>query len=371
MVGLGRFGHLPFDELFLEHLAQEGDAGQMLTESIVEILADPAIFLIADLEHRFLQAPSFRFVAAGGDDVFRRPVRVRDDGAGPGDPPVGTGPRHPCRFAVHAGAPARRRIQRRPESLALVRRDEQIPEKRAFHVFGATPGGELTGAIEADDAAGAVEHDDQRAHGVEDRREQVALFLKRRFRQLQVRDVERDALDEPGSPVATPHDLGFALEPDDVAVPRDHAVDRSEGVPRQEHGGGILAPALFLVRMDLVVPADRIFQPLLLRESQRRFDLRADIRFADAAIQIRHEHDRRHLLEERAVSRLEDRGVIRQFLVGRRGARRRVETRQQAQRVLRLAEIQMTRRDHRRVRHCGSLFMDAIVKRRSAWIARP
>ena len=46
-----------------------------------------------------------------------------------------------------------------------------------------------------------------------------------------------------------------------------------------------------VVRMNLLIPAHWIFQPFALRKSHHRFNLRADVGFADAAIQIRHEYD--------------------------------------------------------------------------------
>ena len=61
--------------------------------------------------------------------------------------------------------------------------------------------------------------------------------------------------------------------------------------------------------MDALIPADRIFEPLLLREAQRGFDLRADVGFADAFVQIRHEHDGGNLLDERAVAGIDVRPV--------------------------------------------------------------
>ena len=45
---------------------------------------------------------------------------------------------------------------------------------------------------------------------------------------------------------------------------RDHAVRRSERLARQEHLGGLDAPARLILRVDLVVPADRILQPFRL-----------------------------------------------------------------------------------------------------------
>ena len=65
--------------------------------------------------------------------------------------------------------------------------------------------------------------------------------------------------------------------------------------------GGFHAPALLVVGMDVLVPAHRIFQPLFPREAQRRFDLRADVRLADTAVEIGHEDDGGNLLEQRAV----------------------------------------------------------------------
>src|SRR5271165_2021903 len=53
--------------------------------------------------------------------------------------------------------------------------------------------------------------------------------------------------------------------------------------------------------MNLLVPEHRILEPFRLRESQRGFDLRADIGFADAAIEIGHEYDGGKLLHQGPV----------------------------------------------------------------------
>src|SRR5579872_1632174 len=57
--------------------------------------------------------------------------------------------------------------------------------------------------------------------------------------------------------------------------------------------------------MDLLIPANGIFQPFLLGESERRFNLRAHVGFADPLVEICHEHDRRNLIEQHAIPRFE------------------------------------------------------------------
>lgn len=56
--------------------------------------------------------------------------------------------------------------------------------------------------------------------------------------------------------------------------------------------------------MNLSIPENRILQPFPLRETERGFDLRAHVRFADALIQICHEDHRRNLIQQDLVSRL-------------------------------------------------------------------
>ena len=53
--------------------------------------------------------------------------------------------------------------------------------------------------------------------------------------------------------------------------------------------------------MNLLIPAHRIFEPLALRKTQRRFNLRAHVRFADSLIQVGHEDDGGNLLNQSAV----------------------------------------------------------------------
>jgi hypothetical protein len=78
--------------------------------------------------------------------------------------------------------------------------------------------------------------------------------------------------------------------------------DRS-GLPDRNISGGFHAPALFVIGMNLLIPADGIFQPFLLRKAQRRFNLGAHIRFAYALVQVSHEDHSGYLLDDGAITR--------------------------------------------------------------------
>ena len=121
------------------------------------------------------------------------------------------------------------------------------------------------------------------------------------FRLLKVRDVERHPLDEPRSAVRAEDHLRFATEPDHPAVACDYPVGRAQRLAREKHLRSFHAPAGFVVGMDLLIPHHRILKPFRLREPQCRLNLRAYVRLADTTVQVRHEHDRRKLLEQRPV----------------------------------------------------------------------
>ena len=189
----------------------------------------------------------------------------------------------------------------------FLRDHEQVPHEVAPGFFDRIAGHLLASAIEAHDPAFAVEHDDQRADGVEDRRDDVALFLQRLLHLLEFRDVEADAVNEPGLAVVAPHQPGFAMKPDHAPVARHHPIRRPQRLAGKKHLRGFDAPAVLIVGMDLLVPANRILQPFFLRKSERRFDLRTHIGFADSLIQVRHEHHGGNLIEQDPVARLQSR----------------------------------------------------------------
>src|ERR1700733_13420771 len=84
---------------------------------------------------------------------------------------------------------------------------------------------------------------------------------------------------------------------------------RSQRLAGEKHSCCLEAPALFVVRMDVLVPANGVLQPLLPRVSQRCLDLRTDICLTDATIQIDHKDYSGNLFQKRAILGLQVRGV--------------------------------------------------------------
>ena len=118
-------------------------------------------------------------------------------------------------------------------------------------------GGQFAGPVESDDASIRVEDDDQRSDSVEDGGDYVALLLQRFPRVLQIGDIKSNAVDEPGFAVRAAHHLGVAVEPDHPSIARDHTIGRSQRLAGKKHAGCLKAPALFVVGMNVLVPADR------------------------------------------------------------------------------------------------------------------
>ena len=53
----------------LEHLAEKCHARQMLTEPVVQVLSDPPLLALADVENRGLERAPIRDVEASGNHV--------------------------------------------------------------------------------------------------------------------------------------------------------------------------------------------------------------------------------------------------------------------------------------------------------------
>jgi hypothetical protein len=63
-------------------------------------------------------------------------------------------------------------------------------------------------------------------------------------------------------------------------------------------------PQLAVVRMKLRVPEERVFQPLFLRKSEQRLDVRADVNFVVTFAEDGHERNGGNLFDEGAVAEL-------------------------------------------------------------------
>src|SRR5262249_32254010 len=104
--------------------------------------------------------------------------------------------------------------------------------------------------------------------------------------------------------VVPAHNLGEPLYPDHVAVLGHEPVLRPEGFAFGTGRGKLRVPAVAVVRVQLAVPQDRIFQPLLLREAKHLLDLRADIELRYAFVERGHKGTRWDVLHQGPELRL-------------------------------------------------------------------
>src|SRR5215470_6170360 len=104
-------------------------------------------------------------------------------------------------------------------------------------------------------------------------------------------------MDEPGAAIWSANHLGFALKPDHATVSRNYSIGGAQRLTRKKHFGSLDTPALLVVRMNLLVPEHRVFEPFRLRKPESRFDLRTYVRFSDSAIEVRHENHRWKLFD--------------------------------------------------------------------------
>ena len=95
-------------------------------------------------------------------------------------------------------------------------------------------------------------------------------------------DVEGDPLEEQRIPLGVADHLGLAPDPDHPAVPGEEAILRAERDAGEDRLGELRLPAVAVVGVELLVPEDRVLQPLLLREPEDRLDLGADVELLDA-----------------------------------------------------------------------------------------
>ena len=56
--------------------------------------------------------------------------------------------------------------------------------------------------------------------------------------------------------------------------------------------------------MNLLIPANGIFQPFFLRKTESRLDLRTDIGFTDSPVQVSHENHGGNLLDQSTIDRI-------------------------------------------------------------------
>ena len=121
---------------------------------------------------------------------------------------------------------------------------------------------------------------------------------------LALGDVEGDPLEEDGPTLRVADDLCLAVDPDDLAVTREEAVLGAEVLAGRAGHRELGVPAVLVVGVELAIPEDGVFQPLLLGEPEHGLDLRRDVKLVGPFVERGHEGDGRELLDERPVSRL-------------------------------------------------------------------
>ncbi len=121
-------------------------------------------------------------------------------------------------------------------------------------------------------------------------------------RPLSVGDVKSNPLQELRNAPLIADQLTFAMHPYDVPVTSQQPILRAEVDSR---GAGLCklgAPPLAVIRMDPVVPEERIVEPLLLGKPQQLLDLRADVKFRLRSVERGEKRDGWNLLDQRDIA---------------------------------------------------------------------
>src|ERR1700685_653311 len=294
--------------LFL-NFAHESHAGKMLPQAVVEILPDAPLLAGADFEDRLLHMLAFGDVAnrARNQHTLRGLQRAQADFHGK---LVAVFVQTVKFFSGGAHGTHARRSEK-----ILAMRAMPLPQARRAQHFLAPVAEQLFHLrVDDRDLAFAIDHDHSVRRGFQQSAKFCLGFLQFFFGPLQFGDVERGAGNEPRPAILAANHLGFAVKPDGAPIPRHHSICRAQRSAREKHLRRLDAPALLVVGMNLLIPADGIFQPLFLREAERGLNLRTDIRLADSTIQVGHENNRGNLFDQGTIDRI-DVGQLLRFLI--------------------------------------------------------
>ncbi len=247
--GIGDFSLRQF--LFV-HLGHEGNSRQVLPQAVVQILSDPPLLPGADVQQRSLQLFAFRDINSGGNNVIRRAVAAGQQGTGPRNQSIRAVPRHPMALIILRKQIGAQLFDHGPGSSHLLRQHKEIPDAFAPDLVERVAGGQFAGPIEAHDAPVVVEDRNQRPNRIQYSGDEVPLLLESSLGVFQIGDIECHAMDEPWLAIGAAHHPRIAVKPDHVSIARDHAIRRSQRLARQKHLRRFQAPALLVVRMDVL-----------------------------------------------------------------------------------------------------------------------
>ena len=107
-------------------------------------------------------------------------------------------------------------------------------------------------------------------------------FAQLNLRSLQICDVVTYPVHKQRMPVGMANQLRLALKPDKPSVARHHSIDRPQGLARKKQLRGLLAPARTVVRMNPLVPPQRIAQAIPLCIAKQSLHVVANVSLTNA-----------------------------------------------------------------------------------------
>src|ERR1700722_4043020 len=109
------------------HFGHECDPGQMLAETIVQVLPDSPLFSRTYIEDCLFQVLSFCDVNPSSNDVLRCLPTAWKQGTRPCNQPLISMPRNPTGLVVLRKKVGTQHFKRRPEPMDFLRREKQVP----------------------------------------------------------------------------------------------------------------------------------------------------------------------------------------------------------------------------------------------------
>src|ERR1700679_1465455 len=190
---------------------------------------------------------SFRDVDAGGDDVTGGFSISRKQRTRPGDESLLSMARDPTGLVVLGEKIGTQHLEIGAEAIYLLRKEKEVPDVFALNLLHGISRGQFTSRVEAQDTSFVVEDDDQRSDRVQDSGDEITFSLELLFDALEIGDVEGNTVNAPRASVFQTHHAGVAMEPDDAAIARDHAIGGTQGLPGEEHLRGFEAQTLLVM----------------------------------------------------------------------------------------------------------------------------
>src|ERR1700722_9416666 len=126
------------------HLGHERNTGQMLTETIMQVLPDAPLFSRTYIQDCFFQVLSFGDVDTCRDDVMGAFSSSWKERTRPGNQPLISTPRYPIGLIVLRKKIGAQHFKHRTEALSLLGNQKQVPDTFALNFFHRISSGKFT-----------------------------------------------------------------------------------------------------------------------------------------------------------------------------------------------------------------------------------